>query len=606
MATDESNHKMIRYSNVLAATRSGNLSELRRLLDEGHPIDCKDNQNWIALHAACYEGYSNILLFLLNYARENELACDINYRSHEGFTPIFIAIREGFRECVEILLEYGADVRVGVDGLGDITVLFGENDDQRNNCFQCFLEWIEANENGEEILKILDGSNNSWMEVVVRAALRNNPTALDLVIRHCRSYLVFTTVVRVVLFSISHSGKDNMINMLRNYLGDEEYISIVTHLFREKPSAVVWNVEKEISLPLALCYIKADNPSKVPIFLGECCGAEYFWELMGSVERYEVALMSLPLVLDSYGQEIIDWFTKKFDKELGSIKIYGKRVVQYASIYVSRSKFLRAFSSVGIPATLSITSLCINCNNLDLLLKLGAPVNAPYSFHIPPIGLCLELQNFKGACTLLEAGAACYHSFVGQEMKGNHIMLQALYGGWKSTLLLQKLGVSLESLINFERSYAGYQFKLSTVFYYFNQYSQWRTLLNILLKWFKLPFEVEVAKKCYEYLTANSWNKSVWSQILREELSTFEKPLLMTLKHLSTLTLRKHLKFESFQNPKLLCEKLNIPEGIILYVYGIDIPMTGRDSIFRVDNYEISRSNYLKQLFIWLETVEED
>lgn len=606
MATDEPTDKLIRYSNVLAATRAGSLSELRRLLDDGHPIDCKDNQNWIALHAACYEGYSNILSFLLNYYEEKDIPSDINYRSHEGFTPIFIAIREGFRVCLEILLKFGADVCVGIDGLGDVTVLFGERDERRNNCFQCLLEWIANRENKVEILKILDGTNKSWMEVVVRAALRNNPRALNLVIKHCHFYLTFATVLRVVLFSISHSGKEEMLGIIRKFLGEEEYKKIIANLFKEEPSAVVKNVEKEISLPLAHSYLNNDKPSKVPSFLGECCGVDFFWELVEPIKYWEVALMSIPFILDFYGTESIERFNKKFNKKFQHIRILGKRVIQYHSMYIAKSKLLKTFALDGIDLTLSTTALCVNCSNLDLLLKVGAPVNSQNFSDLPPIALCLELKNFQGAKTLLGAGALCYHPFPSQDLEGNQILFHALFGGWRTTLLLQKLGMSLESLITFDKGYDGKQFKLHTLFYYFNQYSQWGKLLNVLLKWFKLPFEIDVAKKCFELLAANSWNKSVWSEILREELNHLEKPLLFTLKHLATIKFRQHLKFKSFQNPKLLYDKLNIPQSMILYVLDMEIPLSQQNCIFFTTNYKESHSNYLEYLFKWLETIDED
>uniref|UniRef100_A0A3Q0T2C8 Ankyrin repeat and SOCS box containing 3 n=1 Tax=Amphilophus citrinellus TaxID=61819 RepID=A0A3Q0T2C8_AMPCI len=65
-------------SSVAAAARSGCRRRLRRLIQRGYSVDCRDNRGWKALHEAAAEGHQGCVDFLLDHGADPNLAC-----SHE-------------------------------------------------------------------------------------------------------------------------------------------------------------------------------------------------------------------------------------------------------------------------------------------------------------------------------------------------------------------------------------------------------------------------------------------------------------------------------------------------------------------------------------------
>lgn len=94
---------------------TGNVTMVRRLIDQGHPMNIRDNAGWLPLHEACNHGFKDIVELLLdNGATINDkggTTCD-------GFTPLHDACVNGQLETVELLLDRGANATLRND-LGD-------------------------------------------------------------------------------------------------------------------------------------------------------------------------------------------------------------------------------------------------------------------------------------------------------------------------------------------------------------------------------------------------------------------------------------------------------------------------------------------------------
>ncbi|XP_072013622.1 tonsoku-like protein [Amphiura filiformis] len=85
----------------------GNLKQVKRLIEQGHPRNPRDNCGWIPLHEACNFGFYEIAEFLLDHG------ADINDRGGEGcggITPLHDAIDGGNFEVADLLINKGANV----------------------------------------------------------------------------------------------------------------------------------------------------------------------------------------------------------------------------------------------------------------------------------------------------------------------------------------------------------------------------------------------------------------------------------------------------------------------------------------------------------------
>jgi ankyrin repeat protein len=95
-----------------AAATNGNISGLRKCLQDGYVIDHQDDiAGWTLLHrAACY-GHAEIAELLL------ECGASPSVDSDSGCQPLYLAALEGHDEMVQLLLRAGAEVNT-VDQFG--------------------------------------------------------------------------------------------------------------------------------------------------------------------------------------------------------------------------------------------------------------------------------------------------------------------------------------------------------------------------------------------------------------------------------------------------------------------------------------------------------
>lgn len=93
---------------------AGNVTLVRKLLDQGHPTLVRDNAGWLPLHEACNHGYKEIVEELLRRGGANEIN-DKGGTACDGITPLYDACSNGNLEIIELLLERGADPTIRTD-----------------------------------------------------------------------------------------------------------------------------------------------------------------------------------------------------------------------------------------------------------------------------------------------------------------------------------------------------------------------------------------------------------------------------------------------------------------------------------------------------------
>ncbi|XP_023234873.1 ankyrin repeat and SOCS box protein 3-like [Centruroides sculpturatus] len=96
------------------AARIGNITEFRKLVEAGNPVDAPDNRGWRPLHEAAAEPKDLRCLEELLKHKDT----DVNWQTHEGETALLLACKRRCRtnkkplEAVKLLLKYKADPNI--------------------------------------------------------------------------------------------------------------------------------------------------------------------------------------------------------------------------------------------------------------------------------------------------------------------------------------------------------------------------------------------------------------------------------------------------------------------------------------------------------------
>lgn len=91
---------------------SGNIQQLNRLLDQGHPVNIRDHAGWTPLHEASNHGHHDIVKVLLE---RGAAINDKGGKSCDGITALHDACVNGCLEVVEVLLDHGAQPTLRTD-----------------------------------------------------------------------------------------------------------------------------------------------------------------------------------------------------------------------------------------------------------------------------------------------------------------------------------------------------------------------------------------------------------------------------------------------------------------------------------------------------------
>lgn len=101
-------------SSVAAAARSGCRKRVRRMINRGFSVDCRDNRGWNALHEAAAAGSKECVQEILSAAQASgsSRGCRafVNSLTHEGESACYLAAQCGHLAVVKHLLKAHADM----------------------------------------------------------------------------------------------------------------------------------------------------------------------------------------------------------------------------------------------------------------------------------------------------------------------------------------------------------------------------------------------------------------------------------------------------------------------------------------------------------------
>ena len=89
------------------AARNGNLNRVKAFLNQGVPVNSRNEAGWTPLHDAAYRGHLSVVQELLRRGAH------VNPRSISGYTPLHVAALEKHPHVVHALIRAGANPKYG-------------------------------------------------------------------------------------------------------------------------------------------------------------------------------------------------------------------------------------------------------------------------------------------------------------------------------------------------------------------------------------------------------------------------------------------------------------------------------------------------------------
>src|SRR5436190_6838814 len=157
-----------RNNELIAAASDGDVTAVRRLLDEGAEVEAGDNAGWTSIIQAARSGHNEVVRLLLEHGANPNVV----EHGNQDMTPLHWAATSNNIDCVKTLLEHGADLNAtttsgytplmlaadtGTSQLTQLLLDHRPNLALRNNKGQTALEFVKANRSNTAIV---DTANN--------------------------------------------------------------------------------------------------------------------------------------------------------------------------------------------------------------------------------------------------------------------------------------------------------------------------------------------------------------------------------------------------------------------------------------------------------------
>jgi uncharacterized protein len=148
---------------VIEAARSGNIDEIRALVQKGADVNAAEGDGMTALHWAAEGNHAEAASILL-YA-----GARLDARTRIGaYTPLLVASRVGNAEVIEVLLEAGADVHYRTT-TGEMTALHFAAAAGNPRAVELLLDHgaeVDAREGGSDHTPLMVAAANNRLDVV--------------------------------------------------------------------------------------------------------------------------------------------------------------------------------------------------------------------------------------------------------------------------------------------------------------------------------------------------------------------------------------------------------------------------------------------------------
>jgi ankyrin repeat protein len=125
-----------KMANIHNAARNGNLNRVKALLNQGVPVNARDNDGYTPLHLAANYGRLNVVQELL------QRGARVNPRSKGGITPLHAAAINGHPRIVHTLIKAGANPKYrNIQGYDSYSIVFNHRNRKPVRTSRAATKW---------------------------------------------------------------------------------------------------------------------------------------------------------------------------------------------------------------------------------------------------------------------------------------------------------------------------------------------------------------------------------------------------------------------------------------------------------------------------------
>ena len=414
-------------ASLLLAVSAGNLSETKRLLDDGHLPDAVKNSNGhTPIFLAAHLGHSDIFQHLLSAKaavlgiRDNagnsvlhlanhpdivkkliSLNLDINSRNKLGRTPLHCAILRRNFDVAYIHVEHGCDINAqDIDGNTclhfvskcyhyiNMDILRSNYDASKVNDRNYIISYMKRQQVGGFHHALLEHDQDLFDYICHVAKCTKTHKTEKEIIEKLNSHAEFLSLAEIL---ISHGSDPSLLNHLGqaplHWAVDGSNIELIKLLCKAAPSTV--NMQDNIGkTPLVRCYSLADNYHDVESNLNEQKEKQRKASILEILVQNGADLE----LLDINGFGILYFASHSYD--------YLQTVLKY-----SPNIDVRSCTGASVLHLLASETNTLNDKVITLLLKMGLDINCRDNYGATPLFYASWACSTKWIESLLKHGS---------------------------------------------------------------------------------------------------------------------------------------------------------------------------------------------------------